>query len=231
MNGRTRGPSLLDSGIYTVADARRLIHLPDMRVRRWIDGDRRTNAEAILKNELGWKGGKLAFSFVNLMEMRFMAFFASQGVNIRSIRFMAEEAKRVINHPHPFATATVFKTDGKKIYAETQKQTGDEQLYNLYDKNFELKPIVAQSLKQGVVYDAEGLIRAWYPRKEVAPNVVVHPKHAFGQPILRDSGIPTKTLADAAESDSVATISKWFEIPRVRVAEAITFERLLKNAA
>lgn len=226
-----RDLSLLDSGIFTVADAHRLIRLPNMRVRRWIDGDRRTNAEAILKNELGWIGGKLAFSFVNLMEMRFLATFAKAGVNIKSIRIMAEEAKRVLRHPHPFATKTVFKTDGKKIYAETQRQTEDEQLYNLYDRNFELKPIVAQSLKEGVVYDPSGLASAWYPRKEIAPNVIVHPKHAFGQPILKGCGIPTRTLADAAEADSVDAVTKWFEIPAASVIEAVRFEGALKNAA
>lgn len=223
--------SLLDSGIFTVADARRLIGLPDMRVRRWIDGDRRTNVEAILENEIGWRGGNLAFSFVNLMEMRFLAFFASQGVSVRSIRIMAEEAKRITDHRHPFATSTVFKTDGKKIYAETKKQTGDEQLYNLFDRNFEFKPIVAQSLREGVVYDPTGLIRAWHPRKDVAPHVIVDPTRAFGQPVLHDSGIPTKTLADAAQRDSVSTVAKWFEVSRARVNEAIAFEEELKRAA
>lgn len=226
-----RNVSLLESGIYSVTDARYLIGLRDMRVRRWIDGDRRTNAGAILQNELGWFGGKLAFSFVNLMEMRFLAFFADAGVNIRSIRIMAEEAKSVLKHPHPFATSTVFKTDGKKIYAETHRQTGDDQLYNLYDRNFELKPIIAQSLKAGVVYDPSGLVRAWYPRKDTAPNVIVQPKHAFGRPVLRDSGIPTKTLADAAEVDSVATVARWFDVPKNRVEEAIRFEKELKRAA
>jgi uncharacterized protein (DUF433 family) len=226
-----RDLSLLDSGIYSVADARRLIRLPEMRVRRWIDGDRRTSAEAILKNEIGWAGGKLAFSFVNLMEIRFLAFFASHGVRIQSIRIMADEAKRILGHPHPFATSTVFKTDGKAIYSETQRQTGDDQLYNLLNRNFEFKPIIAQSLKDGVVYDPSGLIRAWYPREDIAPNVLVHPKHAFGKPILKDSGIPTKTLADATELDSVATVAKWFEVSRERVNEAIRFEKELKRAA
>jgi uncharacterized protein (DUF433 family) len=226
-----RNATLLESGIYSVADARNLIGLHDMRVRRWIDGDRRTNSEAVLQNELGWVGDKLAFSFVNLMEMRFLAFFAGAGVHIRSIRVMAEEAKRVLKHPHPFATSTVFKTDGKKIYAETHRKTGDDQLYNLYDKNFEFKPIIAQSLKEGVVYDASGLVSAWYPRKESAPNVIVHPKHAFGKPILRDSRIPTSTLAKAAEIDSVATVARWFEVPRAHVDEAVRFERDLKKAA
>jgi len=223
--------ALLDAGIFSVADASHLIGLPAMRVRRWIDGDRRTNAVPILDNDIGWTGDRLAFSFVNLMEMRFLAFFAKQGVHIRSIRIMAEEAKRMLAHPHPFATATVFKTDGKKIYAETQRQTGDEQLYNLYDRNFELRPIVAQSLKEGVVYDPSGLIKAWYPRKEIAPNVIIHPKRAFGKPVLRDSGIPTQALAAAAKLDSVATVAKWFEVPRARVLEAVKFEESLTRAA
>jgi uncharacterized protein (DUF433 family) len=144
---------------------------------------------------------------------------------------MAVEAKRILRHPHPFATSTVFKTDGKAIYSETEKQTGDEQLYNLLNRNYEFKPIIAQSLKEGVEYDASGLISAWFPRRDLAPHVVIHPKRAFGKPVLIDSGIPTKTLADATKADSVATVAKWFEVPRDRVLEAVRFEKNLTQRA
>ncbi len=223
--------NLLETGIYTVADGARLVGMPKQRVRGWIAGYPRTQAPPILDNDLGWFRDRVAFSFVNLMEIRFLAYFADQGVRVNSIRVMAEEAKRVLRHPHPFATEIVFKTDGKKIYASTIEKTGDEKLYNLYDRNYEFKPIVAQSLKQGVIYDPRGLVKAWYPRPETAPNVIMHPRLSFGKPTLKDSGVPTETLAHAAALDRPSVVAKWFEIPEKRVLEAVRFERELKNAA
>jgi len=231
MSGKARTFNLLESGIFTVSEGARLLEIPSQKVRGWIAGYPRTEAAPILENELGWADGRLAFSFTNLMEIRFLAFFSNQGVSVRSIRTMAEEAKKVLRHPHPFATNTVFKTDGKKIYAATVEQTGDEKLYNLYNRNYELRPIVLQSLIDGVVYDPKGAARAWYPRPKIAPNVVIQPKHSFGKPVLKDSGIPTETLAAAARHDPPNVVAQWYEVPEARVREAIKFEQELKRAA
>ncbi len=87
--------NLLETGIFTVAEASRLIRASEQRVRGWIAGYPR-RGEPILQNELGWLEGKLAFSFTNLMEMRFLAFFAAEGIHLNSLRFMAQEARQIL---------------------------------------------------------------------------------------------------------------------------------------
>src|SRR5262249_48850608 len=110
-------PNLLETGIYSVSEAAYLVGVSKQKVRGWIAGWPR-RAEPILDNELGWVEGRLAFSFTNLMEIRFLAFFENAGLHIWHIRSVMSEAEKLFDHPHPFATNTVFMTDGKKIIAE-----------------------------------------------------------------------------------------------------------------
>lgn len=222
--------NLLETGIFTVAEASRLIRASEQKLRGWIAGYPR-RGEPILQNELGWLEGKLAFSFTNLMEMRFLVFFAAEGIHLNSLRFMAQEARQILRHPHPFATNTLFKTDGKRIYADIIERSGDNKLYNLHAKHFEMAPIIERTLKKEIVYDPSGFARHWRPRPELAPNVIIHPKHAFGQPMLKDSGVPVRALIDALKSgETVRAVSRWFEVPEQHVREAEKFDRDLALA-
>jgi uncharacterized protein (DUF433 family) len=223
---------LIDRGLYTVADAARLLRVSPQRVRGWIAGYPKTKAEPILKNDVGWLDGSLAFSFANLMEIRFIEHFTALKVRTATIREMAREAERFLQHPHPFATKTMFQTDGKKIFAETAQATGDKKLYDLRAKNWAMLDVIQQSLHREVSYDPAGDAAIWLPRPEI-PSVVIHPKMAFGQPVLKDEGIPTRALYEAfqAEGDDADSVGKWFEITPARVREAVTFEINLAMAA
>lgn len=47
----------------------------------------------------------------------------------------------------------------------------------------------------------------------------------FGRPYLKASGVPTWTIADQFRAgDSVATIARWFGIPRAQVEIALRYE-------
>ena len=224
---------LLETGIFTVADAARLIRSSEQKIRGWIAGYPR-RGDPILQNELGMLDGKLAFSFVNLMEMRFLAFFAAEGIHLNSLRFMAREAQKLLHKPHPFATNTIFKMDKKKkgIYAQIIEKSGDTKLYNLYARNFEMEPVVERILNQEIVYDPSGVAHHWRPRPNTAPNIIVHPKRAFGQPTLKGSGVPVRALLGALESgETVASVSRWFDVPEQHVREAEKFSRDLALAA
>ena len=228
---RVSGPDLLETGIYTVTEAAELIGAAPQKIRGWITGWPNATAAPIINNDLGWVDGRLAFSFANLMEIRFLAFFVAAGVKVREIRNIMDAARAEIKRPHPFATNTVFKTDGKKIIAEIASRSG-VQLLDLRSRNFEMEEAVYDSLKEGVVYDPKGNAKAWFPRRQLAPNVIVHPKVSFGRPVLRDSWIPTATLADAVKVEgSIATVAEFFEIPARRVSEAVKFENNIRLAA
>lgn len=226
-------PNLLETGIYTVSEGAYLVGVSQQRVRGWVTGYPRRQSPPIIDNELGWVDGRLAFSFTNLMEIRFIAFFENAGVHFWHIRSIMDEVKRLLDHPHPFATDTVFKTDGRKIVAEIVLRVGGVgHIYDLRTKNYELRSVVLPTLKDDVLYDPTGRARAWYPRRRTAPNVIVHPRFAFGRPILKESRIPTEAVADAARSEGTTrAAAAWFGIPEKQVQEAVRFEMTLRKAA
>ncbi len=227
-----KAPALSGSGIYSASEAAALIGVPVQRVRAWVDGWPRTAAPPVIENDLGWVDGRLAFSFANLMELRFIAFFSEASINIREIRTIMDQVRAEIHRPHPFATSVIFKTDGAKIVAEIARRNGIADLYDLRSQNFEMGVIVYRSLKEGIVYDPKGDARAWFPRRMLAPNVIVHPRLAFGRPVLRRQGIPTEAIADAVRAEgSVEAAAELFEIPKKYVQEAVSFEAELRRAA
>jgi uncharacterized protein (DUF433 family) len=225
--------TLLQTGIYTVPDVARLVDAPPQRVRGWVAGYPRTKAGPLLDNDLGWAGDQFAMSFTNLMEVRFIAKFSAFGVRVQAIRAMLAEAKELLRHPHPFATAAIFKTDGRKIFAEVADATGDSVLYDLKAKNWAMHGIVAQSLMKDVEYDPGGDPLAWRPRKDETPKVVIRPEVAFGRPTLEGTGIPTRVLFDAffAEGETEESVARWYGVKRHEVRQAVKFETLLKRAA
>lgn len=224
---------LLRSGIYTVSEASRLLRARPERIRGWIAGYPRTNAPPLIKNEIGWLRHTLSFAFVNLMEMRFIQHFSGYGVKVGTIRRLAGEAERILRHSHPFATSTVFKTDGKKIFADIAAETNDRKLYDLAARNWAMADVIAQSLFAGAIYDPSGDISGWHPRHETAPDVVMLPHVSFGQPVIVGHWIPTRTLAEAfhAEGKDCEAVAKWYEIPVALVNQAVRFETELALAA
>lgn len=225
---------LLETGIYSVAEATRLLRLQKLsasqqRVRGWVAGYPRTMGEPVIKNQVGFHGRRLAMSFTNLMEARFIAYFSGKGVSVVHIRAIVEEARDFANHEHPFATNVMFKTDGKRIFGLVAEKTGDPWMYDLKKKNWAMYTVMKQSLRPGVVYGPEGEALAWYPHKGFAPNIIIHPKRAFGQPILKGSGVPTATLYDSfkADEENFETVANWFEVPVAQVKEAVRFEERL----
>lgn len=225
-------PNLLETGIYTVSEAAYLVRASRQKVRGWVTGYPRRAMPPIIDNELGWLDGHLAFSFTNLMEIMFIAFFERAGVHFWHIRAIMQGVKDLLEHPHPFATNIVFRTDGKKIVAEIAAQNGVEHIFDLRTKNYELRTVVLETLQEDVIYDAKGFARGWYPRRHTAPNVILHPKIAFGRPILRESRIPTRTILESVEAErGVRPVAQWFDIPEKQVREAVKFEMTFRQAA
>lgn len=233
--GMPDGMNLLSTGIYTVSEASALIGVSERRIRGWIIGYEGTQRSPLVENELGPFGrvnGRIAFSFSNLMEMKFIKFFEDAGLKRSYIRSIFDDARRHLRAPpHPFATKWVFRTDGRKIIEDIVASSG-QYLYDLKTKNYEMRTVVIDTLMDDVIYDAEGIARAWYPRRHLAPNVIIHPKLAFGRPVLRKSGIPTRTISDAVRAEgSQRAVASWYDLPEKQVREAVKFEDTLRKVA
>ena len=226
------GSAMLRTGIYTVSDAAALLDVPGYKVRAWIDGWHGTNAPPIIANDLGWVDDKLAFSFANLMELRFISFFTKAGVSLPEIRSIMADVREHLKVARPFASNVVFKTDGHRILAEAVHRNGSHTLLDLRSRNYEMIEVTYRSLKSDVVYDASGIARAWYPRASIAPNVILHPSLSFGRPVLRQSGIPTEAIAQAVRAEgSAKAAAELFGVPLKMAREAAAFEDELRKAA
>jgi uncharacterized protein (DUF433 family) len=223
--------NVLNSGVFTVPLVANLIGVSKGKVRRWVDGQKEKQA-AIIDNELGRVDNKLAVSFTNLMELQFVAFFVKAGVKLHNIRAILQEAKSLLNHPHPFATKTVFMTDKRKIVTRIVRDNGVDHIYDLKTKNYEMEDVVMQSLERDMVYDPSGNASIWYPRRAICPSVVVNPCRSFGRPVLKESSIPTEIIAQTfAVEKNLETVSLMFDISEQQVSEAIKFELSLRVAA
>ncbi|MEQ1801793.1 MAG: DUF433 domain-containing protein [Gammaproteobacteria bacterium] len=179
---------------------------------------------------MGWK---VTLGFRNLIEALFIKSFADVGFSLHAIRAMAEAARELFSDPHPFARQLTFSHDNRAIFAELVNTTGEKDLYNLRRRNYAFEPIMRAFLRQPITFEAGGYAKEWYPRKDVAPNVVVTPRVAFGQPVMRRSRVPTRALFDAlsAEHGSHRTVAKWYEVSEAEVREAEAFEQDLQAAA
>jgi uncharacterized protein (DUF433 family) len=224
-------PDLLEAGIYTIPEAAELVAAPQANVRVWVEGHT-GKQDAVIDSQLSRVAGKTAVSFANLMELRFIARFASEGVGLREIRAILQEAKDTLQHPHPFATRTIFKTDGKKIVADIARRNGLNLIYDLRSHNYEMPSVVMKSFKENVEFDPEGQAITWTPRPKIAPNVIVHPRLAFGSPVLKQSHVPTAAVAKAVRAEgSAKVVADIFDLPEKHVKEAVKFEQQLRKAA
>jgi uncharacterized protein (DUF433 family) len=229
-------PDLLSTGIYTVSEAAALLGVTKRRIRGWVAGYEGTKRSPLIDNELGSFGrvnGRIAFSFANLMEMKFITFFEDAGLKPSYVRSIFVEMRRLLHTMQPFATKSVFRTDGMKIMEDGASASG-KILYDLKTHNYEMRTVVIGTLMEDVIYDAAGNARSWYPRQYIAPNVIIHPRFAFGRPVLRDSAIPTRTIADAVKAErkfAIRSVATWYDVPEKQVREAVRFEDELRKAA
>ena len=233
--------STLGTGVFTVPEAARLLQVTDTKIRGWIGGYRSARVGPLIEAEIEKHGRSTALSFANLMEARFIDAFVQLGVHVRTIRAILDEARTFVRHPHPFATDTVFKTDGQKIFAEVATRMGDKHLFDLKKRNWAIREVLAPHLKGEVVYNESGMAQTWQPRPHRTPNVIIDPRFAFGKPVVRGAVVPTATILEAfvAERDipihqAYENVASWFQIPVESVREAIDFEfslRQMKNAA
>lgn len=221
--------AFLSSGIYSISQAALLLEIPPLRLRGWVCGNHGAKGRPLITAELPRVKQRIALSFVNLIEAKFIATFASKGVSVLSMRYMAEEAERFLSHPHPFATDWIFKTDGKKIFIHAAEKAGDPCLYDLKGHNFAMHEVLAKEFKEDVQFSANGLAGSWFPRKRLAPNVLVSPKVSFGAPALANSGVPTEALYQSyvAEGQDAHAVARWYDVSMADVAEAVRFEASL----
>jgi len=219
-------------GIYSVPDAARLTGVPPRQIRGWLQGyaQRKGKAQAapVLRKQHALRDGELALGFLDLLEVAFLGRIVlaaerqGRSPSWRAIRTAAETARRVLNTEHPFAVRRIH-TDGRRIFAEAQQETGDPALYDLVGDNFAIYDVLVDSFIASVEYDDDAP-RRWIPDARFR-RIVVDPRRALGRPIEETSGAPAEALFDAwrAEKGNAAKVAAFYGTDASGVEQAVRF--------
>jgi uncharacterized protein (DUF433 family) len=217
----------LNGGFYTVSEAVRLLGLDNAQsVVRWFQSTP-SGAEPVIHREYGKIGREHELSFLDLLEVRFVDHFRRQKISLQALRVAAKNAREALGVSHPFATSNVkFQTDRKQVFLETAKATGDRLFINLMTNQIEIYEFIEDFLARDLEFDITGLARAWKPAPNIAPDVIVSPAFAFGQPVISHRRVPTSTLFRAwkAEDGAIDVVSRWHRVTANDVKQAVEFE-------
>lgn len=224
---------LLNAGLYTVSEAARLSRISAGKIRRWIKGydfkrgSSLRHSPAVVAGDIEPLENKLALSFRDLLEIRFVDAFLRAGVSWKTMRRAHAKAQQELKTRHPFCSKRVA-TDGKNILLRQAKEDGDEVLLNLMTEQREFSKLVQNFLRE-LEFLGDDIV--WWPLGKER-QIVVDPRRNFGQPTVAKSGVPVATLARSVKAnDSIAIVARWYEVQPEEVRDAVAFEDSLALAA
>ena len=218
---------LIGVGLYTPAEAGKLLRIPTPKITRWLRGHAANGKDypALWESEVDLGDDRLFLGFRDLMEIRVADAFISAGVPAVRIRSAIQIAREAIGEDHPLSTDR-FRTDGREIFLRIVETGPDgqerEQLLNLFRRQYEFKGIIDPILKT-VDFAENGNPLLWWPAGRRL-NIVVDPARSFGQPIDAASSVPTVVLAAAAKQEGITGAALGYDVSEISVRRAIEFE-------
>lgn len=222
---------LIGVGLYTPAEAGRLIRVPPAKISRWLRGHQIGDRSypALWKPEISLGDEKIYLGFRDLMEVRVASAFIAAGVSAIRVRAAIELARDIIGRDHPLST-NQFRTDGREIFLQIAQDDGDEQqkLLNLFRRQYEFKGFLDPILKT-VDFGDDGNPLLWWPSGRRF-NIVIDPARSFGQPIDSLSSVPTAVLAAAAKMHGNARdAARDYDVSETSVRHALEFETSMEQ--
>jgi uncharacterized protein (DUF433 family) len=219
--------------LYSVPEAARLTRVSVGKIRRWLkgynfkSGDRIHHSDAVWQGELRPVENKLALSFRDLLELRFVDAFICAGVSWCTMRRAHAKAQRELQTTHPFCSNRIF-TDGRSILLRQGEQDSDQVLIDLATDQAEFSRIV-EPFRKELEFSGSDII--WWPLGKQR-QIVVDPRRNFGQPTVARSGVPAETLARSVKANaSQKIVARWFEVQPDEVRDAVEFASSLAKAA
>ena len=221
-------------GFYTVQEAARLLNIAQpSRVTAWLEGHKRSSLGPVVRRQYSPIDAIQELGFLDLLEVRFIDHFRTQGVSLQALRKAAETARVAWKQRHPFALSnTQYLTDRKAVFQATATALNDTVLLNLVTRQYAMYVVYEDHLARGVAFDpSSGLAREWHPRPKEFPNLALNPLIAGGQPAVMPAGVPTAAIFRTwkSEDGSYNAVSDWYNVDEDLVREAIEFEIGLPN--
>ena len=229
---RQSGSQVLGKGIYSLAEAERLIGLSPSTIRRYVFGygyshrDRRRLSPPAFEADylaVGASGDHVlpGLSFLDLMELRVVAYFFRVGIRGHEVRSAQIATGKRLGSAHPFCTGR-FSTLGPRILVDTLGEHGSDGIVEAAKGQRLMREVIEPYLHE--VEISRDLPVLWRPA-EGGGRVILDPKRSFGRPIMEKSGVPTDVLAAASCSwRDTEKVARWYEVEVDEVRAAVKFE-------
>lgn len=221
---------LVGLGVYTPAEAGRLLQIQPSKIVRWLKGHKigEKNYDPLWEPEVNLQDTATILGFRDLMEMRVVNAFILAGIPPVRIRAIIKLAREVLGQDHPLSTHR-FRTDGREIFLnviETDPAGQEhEHLLNIFRKQYEFKSFIDPLLKS-IDFNDGGVPSVWWPRGRKL-NVKIDPSRSFGQPIEASSSVPTSILAACAKQEGIRGAAQAFDVGEASIRRAVEFESLM----
>lgn len=216
----------ISKGLFTTAEAARLIGSDTGSVRRWAFGYRRgKDYPGVIETELPKREGRYTLTFVEFVELFSVKEMRSLGLSWQRIRAALETAQRLFVSEHPFALRHWFADpNGVFVQINVEAEDEDEIFVELIGAGqIAMKETLSEYLQQ-LEFSPTGLAERWNPRGRDHP-VVVDPRFEFGHPTIRGTRIRTEALYRMFRGgEDVETMASAYELDEATISAAIEFE-------
>jgi uncharacterized protein (DUF433 family) len=173
----------------------------------------------------------MPLSYLQLVEVAFVATFRALGVSLQRIRKARDYLAQTFNSEYPLAEFRL-QTEGRHVLLALQQIERDAQLGHLIvaDVSGQIgwQPLIAERFAE---FDYEqGLAMIWHVAGRASP-VLIDPRISFGAPVVR--GVPTWALKGRAiAGESIDELQADFHLDREDILQALAFEGIkIKDAA
>lgn len=210
-------------GIYTYADAAKILGLDQPKLRRWLQGYVSDLSRHYPAGEFGvWKiDGVRGFDFYTMIEAYVVAHLRDLGVPMRTIRIAREDLAERFETHYPFALKG-FLSDGKKILLAMP----DYGNVLIADKTgqMEFTELIDQYCRRIDFHLETDLVQRFWPVGK-DHSVIVDPNHSFGRPSIEGTNISTEVLARYVDAgEPVDVVARLFDLEERQVLDAVAFE-------
>jgi uncharacterized protein (DUF433 family) len=169
-------------------------------------------------------------SYLQLIEVAFVATMRKEGITLQKIRKAREYAVQTFEAEFPFAQLQWY-TEGTHLLLDLKDILGDSELGKLIIANKAgqeaWKPVMAERFKQ-FEYE-EGLALKWHLRGRENP-IIIDPRISFGAPTVK--GLPTWVIKGRWEAgEPIKEIHNDFKLDANDIILALRFEGVDINIA
>jgi len=203
---------------YTTAEAARFAETKPRTVAYWHYGTGTKVGPA-----LGGKKPYAPLSYLQLVEVAFVASFRQRGVPLQRIRKAREYVAKVFQAEFPFAQYQ-FKTEGVHVLMNAASVDPDFSELIAADEAGQMawERVLLERFEQ---FDyEEDLAVTWHPRGRGVP-ILIDPRISFGAPVLERTGIPTWVLKGRFDAgETFAEIEADFGVTGPDIRHALEFE-------